>query len=98
MLVRGHMAAPGWYQAGREALTLGDILIAARLVLYVFATLSILLMFLFSFPALGPFVGGCHVCRNVFTMATVEVPCGADVFIRMSVTLAHSCLNGVRFR
>ena len=88
----------GWYHAGRVACTPGESLIAARLVLYFFATFSILLMPSFSVTSLGPFVGGSHDCRKVFAIAIAEVPGGAIAFISISETIAHVCLVGVRFR
>ena len=97
-VVSGCGTAPGWYHAGRAALTLGERRIAARFVPYAIATLSILLIHLFSRSALGPFVGALHVWRYVFTSATANAPRGADTFINMSVTIAHVCHEGVRLR
>jgi hypothetical protein len=96
--VSGRGAAPGWYHAGSLARTPGDILIAARFVWYFFATLSILLMFGFIISDRGPLVGGSHVCRNVLISAITDMLGGAEVFISMSVALAHICLEGVRLR
>lgn len=96
--VRGHGAAPGWYHASRDAWIPGDILIATRLVLYFFPMQSILLILGFQVSALGPLIGGVHICRKVFTMAIADVLRGAVVLIRTSVALAHSCLEGVRLR
>ena len=59
--VMGQGVVYGWYHAGRVAWMPGESLIAARFVLYLFATFSILIMPLFSIASLGPLVwGGSH--------------------------------------
>jgi hypothetical protein len=87
-----------WSAAGRFARTPGERRIAARFVLCFFAVLSILRMFSFSLAARGPLKGGLYVCRKVLNRATIEVPCGAAALISKSVTIAHICLEGVKFR
>jgi hypothetical protein len=89
---------PVWYHAGSPTCTPGERQIAARFVLYFFAVLSILRMFSFSIVACGPLAGGFHICRKVLTRATSDVPWGAAAIISKSVTIAHVCLVGVRFR
>ena len=98
IFVIGRASVYGWYQAGREAFTPGESLIAARFVLYFLAVRSILTIPSFRDSILGPREGGCHDCKKAFVTATADVPGGAVTFIRMSVTIAHGCLDVVRFK
>ena len=72
--------------------------IAARLVLYFFATLIILTVLSFRFMALWPLVGASHVCRKTFILAFLLVLSGPDALIIRSRTLTHVGRDGVSVR
>jgi len=73
-------------------------LIAARLTLYLRTVFSIRLMSLFMRFALCPLSGAVHVCRNRFSLAFLIDWGGAGVSMMWSVTVAHFCWDGVKFR
>ena len=97
-LVIGQGLEKGWYHAGSFILMLGERHIAARLVPYFFATLSILMLQSPIMCVCGPFVGGVQDCVNMFTLAITEVPGGAAAFMMRSVTIAQARWDGVRSR
>ena len=66
LLFIGAVSATGWYHAGSCVLNVADMWIAARFVLYFLATLSILMMSLFSYRARGPLVGVFQHCKKGF--------------------------------
>ena len=68
-LFRWQCSAKRWYHAGSWCRKVGDILIAARFVLYSFAIWSILMISSFRRFALGPFRGAFHVYKKGFSVA-----------------------------
>ena len=81
----------------RVALTPGERRIAARLVLYVLVTLSILTMPSFRDSTLSPLVRGSTTVGMYLRWLLLKIR-GAVAFINISVAIAHIYLDGVRLR
>ena len=73
-------------------------MIVARLTLYLRAIFSICLMSLFMHFALCPLSRAVHVCRNGFSLAFLIDWGGAAASMMWSVTVAHFCQDGAKFR
>jgi hypothetical protein len=67
--VMGRGSEATWYQAGSWARSTGDRRIAASFTLYLFATLSILIMSLLSSLSFSPLDATFHICRKGFCCA-----------------------------
>ena len=87
-----------WYHVGSQALSWGVSLIAARLVLYFFAILTILVMLLFVGCAFSLCVGAFQLQRKGFIIACFMSPSGTDALMIRSVIMAYSSLFGKKLR
>src|SRR6266581_1019538 len=88
LLLAGRVSAPRWCHAGSCVFRCGSNLIAAKLTLYFWATLSILVVSSSILDALSPHCGGFQVCRKRFMHVWAFVPWGMDASIIRSVILA----------
>jgi hypothetical protein len=85
----GQGANAMWYHAGSWAHRCGERRIAARLVLFLLAALSILMMSSFILLAHWPLVGDSQFWRKEFIRVAWHMFGGAAASIMMSVTIAH---------
>ena len=71
---------------------------AAKLMLYVLAALSILIVLSSSLLVLPPRCGGFQVCRKQLMRVGAFIPWGIEVSIIRSVILAHLGRDGEKSR
>ena len=96
--VIGRLFEARWYHAGSCERNSIDSRMAARLVLYFFPVLSILIMSLLSSLERGPLSVASQVWRKGFFRARATVPGRAVAAIIKSVTTAQGGRDGEKFR